>query len=448
MCCSALAAGSPPSLGQDRVLVFLAQLCGLLVVAFLCGRLAKRFRLPAVAGELLGGVLLGPSVLGNLPAELSAWLPQRDPQQLALLEVVGQIGLVLLVALAGAHTDLKLLLRQRLTIGRVSGCGLLVPLALGVGTGFLLPASLLGGDRLPFALFLGVALSLSAIPVIVSILTDLGLDRRPFGQLATASAVVDDTVGWLLLALLTTTVTTGITVGAVAVSVGSLLLVVGAAATIGRRAVRAALTAAARAADPRATVALVIIMVLSYAVLTQIAGFEAVLGAFLCGMTIASLDLPDDVLAPLRTVVTSTFAPVFFVLAGMRMDLSSLADPAVLLPGICVLAVAVLGKFAGAYAGARWSRAGHWEAIALGAALNARGVIEVVVATVGLSLGILVTASYTIVVLIAIVTSVMAPPIVRLAVARIPGESGTAPIHDGRVPRFPETGINRFLPRS
>jgi Kef-type K+ transport system membrane component KefB len=124
-------------------------------------------------------------------------------------------------------------------------------------------------------------------------------------------------------------------------------------------------------------------------------------------------------LTPLRTVVLSVLAPLFMATAGLRMDLTALADPQVLVAAIALLTVAIVGKFAGAYLGARTSRLSHWEGIALGAGMNARGVVEVVVATTGLRLGVLSIATYTVIVLIAVVTSVMGPPILRRAMSRV-----------------------------
>ena len=141
-------------------------------------------------------------------------------------------------------------------------------------------------------------------------------------------------------------------------------------------------------------------------------------GAFLAGMLIAGSIDPAR-LAPLRTVVLSVLAPLFMASAGLRIDLGGLADPKVALSAVVALVIAVLGKFSGAYLGARTSRMSPWEGVALGAGMNARGVVEVVVATVGLRLGVLTTDTFTIVVLIAIVTSLMAPPILRAAMARV-----------------------------
>jgi predicted Kef-type K+ transport protein len=161
-------------------------------------------------------------------------------------------------------------------------------------------------------------------------------------------------------------------------------------------------------------------MLLLSAAATHLLGLEAVLGAFVCGTVMGSCGELDRVrLAPLRHVTTAVLAPVFFATAGLRMDLTALARPAVLGAAMAVLLIATVGKFSGAYIGARLSRLSRWEALALGAGLNARGVIEVVVAMVGLRLGVLSAETYTIVVLVAIATSLMAPPVLRFALGRV-----------------------------
>ena len=202
-----------------------------------------------------------------------------------------------------------------------------------------------------------------------------------------------------------------------------------------------------------------VVLVLLASAGTQALGMEAILGAFLCGVLVGSAgttaasakesasagataasakesasagataasakesasagQLDRQRLAPLRTFVMTVLAPLFFATAGLRMDLTGLARPLVLASALAVLAVAVVGKFAGAYVGARAARLGHWPGLALGAGLNARGVVEVVVATVGLRLGVLGQEAYTIIVLIAIATSLMAPPMLRYAARRI-----------------------------
>jgi Kef-type K+ transport system membrane component KefB len=420
------------ALREHQLLMFLLQLAGLLLLAVLFGRLANRLGMPAIVGELLVGVLIGPSVLGHLPEHLSGWLPQSDQQQLALLEVVGQLGLLLLVGLTGAHMDLALVRKRGRTALGISAAGLIIPLGFGVATGFLLPGSLVAADRTTFALFLGVAMCVCAIPVIANILMDMKLQQRNVGQLILTVAVIDDTVGWLLLAFVSTLATVGLAAGPMVVSVLSLVAIMAVAATAGRWLVRAVMTRAARAREPAVVIGAAVVLILLFSAATNAARFEAVLGAFVCGILISSCGLPAARLESLRAFVVAVLAPVFFAMAGLRMDLTLLLQPAVLLAGLAVLAVAVVSKFAGAYLGARLSRMTRWEALALGAGLNARGVIEVIVASVGVKLGVLNTAAYTIVVLVAIATSLMAPPLLRYAMNRVEQTVGESLLDEPR----------------
>lgn len=410
-------------IAAHQLLIFLLQVGLLLLLALVFGRLARRLGMPAVVGELFVGVLLGPSFLAHIAPDLSTWLFPQDSAQFHLLDAVGQIGVLLLVGITGIHMDMGLIRRRGATAAGVSVGGLLVPLAFGVGAGFLLPATLIpaGTETLVFALFLGVAMCVSAIPVIAKTLMDMGLLHRNVGQLTLAAGMIDDAFGWFMLSIVSAMATTGLRAGNVLVSLACLLAVVIFALTVGRPLVRHAFRLTSRnEEDPGPSVATAAVLLLLAAAATHAMGLEAVFGAFVCGILIGSAGGIDPArLAPLRTVVLSGFAPIFFATAGLRMDLTSLTDPMVLLSGLGILTVAIIGKFVGAYAGARASKLNRWEALALGAGLNARGVIEVVVAMVGLRLGILSVEVYTIVVLVAIVTSLMAPPILRWAMARV-----------------------------
>jgi K+:H+ antiporter len=405
-----------------ELLIFLLQVGLLLLLALLFGRLALRLRLPAVVGELFVGVLLGPSLLAHLAPALSKWLFPVSQEQFHLLDAVGQIGVVLLVGVTGMNIDMDMIRRRGATAFGVSACGLVIPLGLGVAIGLALTGALMPAHARPvvFALFMGVALCVSAIPVISKILMDMGIVHRNMGQLVLTAGMVDDAFGWILLSIVSALATTGLRAHNVVASVLSVLAVVTLALTLGRPLARAGFRLTARTADPGPTVALATVIILLGAIVTQALGLEAVFGAFICGIVIGSVIGPGRTrLAPLYTVVLTVLAPIFFATAGLRMDLTSLARPQVLTAGLLILVVAILGKFAGAYLGARLSRLTHWEGLALGAGLNARGVIGVIVAMVGLRLGILTVQAYTIVVLVAIVTSLMAPPILRLAMARI-----------------------------
>lgn len=407
------------TIAAHQLLVFLLQLGSLLLLAFLLGRLAARFGLPTIVGELCAGVLLGPSVLEQVAPGFSNWLLPRDPEQFHLLDATGQIGVLLLVTITGAHMDLSLVRRRGSTALRISLAGIAIPLALGVALGFLLPTALVPGERPAFALFLGIAMGVSALPVIAKALMDLRLLHRNIGQLTLCAVMVDDIVGWLLLSMVSAMATTGVRAGDLAFSVGWLIVVLICAMLL-RPAVAAGLRAAARAPGNGATVTVVVVLAVLASAATHAMGLEAVFGAFVAGVVIRACGaLEPPALAPLQTFVAAVLAPLFFATVGLRMDLTMLADPPVLLTGLGVLTIAIVGKFAGAYLGARLSGLGRWEGLALGAGMNARGVIEVIVAMVGLRLGVLGTEMYTIIILVAIVTSLMAPPILRATMSKV-----------------------------
>jgi Kef-type K+ transport system membrane component KefB len=415
-------AAPPPPLPGHTVMVFLLQLILLLGLARLLGSLAERVRMPAVAGELLTGVLLGPSLLGHLMPHYASWLLPGGPGQIGLVDAVGQLGVLLLVAFTGSHLDLGMVRERGAAAAYISVSGLALPLGLGIATGFLLPRVVSGTttSRGVFALFLGVAMCVSAIPVISKTLTDMRLLHRDVGQLTLAAGMLDDAVGWFLLSLVSAAATAGVTLGGTVVSLLSLAGFVLVVILLGGPLVRRTMRLGARSSQPGVSIAVAVLLVLLGGAGAQALKLEPAFGAFVVGILLSTVR-PADLarLAPMRTVVLSVLAPIFLATAGLRMDLTALRHPATAVAAVVVLAVAILGKFAGAYLGARLSRLSSWEALAIGAGMNARGVIEVIVATTGLRLGVLNTATYTIVVLVAVVTSLMAPPLLRIATARI-----------------------------
>ncbi|GAA2553561.1 hypothetical protein GCM10010435_24930 [Winogradskya consettensis] len=395
----------------------------LLLLALVLGRLAQRLGLPAVVGELLTGVVLGPSLLGLVLPDVAGVLLPTDPEAMHLIDAVGQVGVLLLVGITGTHLDMAVLRRRRRAAVTVSLFGLLVPLALGVALGFVVASRGWqpgGSPTWVFALFLGVAMAVTALPVIAKTLADMRLLHRNIGQLTLAAGTVDDAVGWFLLSIVAAAATTGVSAGGVSFAVVALVGFVVIAAVLGRPVVRGVMRRAAALPGAGPSVATAVVIILLGAVTTHALGMEPVFGAFVAGLLVGVPGGADQVkLAPLRTVVLAVLAPIFLATAGLRVDLGALAQPRVAVMAAVVLAVAIGGKFIGAYLGARLSRLTRWEGLALGAGMNARGVVEVIVAMTGLRLGVLDVATYTTVVLVAIVTSVMAPPILRAAMRRV-----------------------------
>jgi Kef-type K+ transport system membrane component KefB len=414
---------------ESQLLIFWLELLALLLVARALGGLMRRIEQPPVIGELAAGLLLGPSALGTLAPGLQRWLFPPDPVQQSLLAGLAWIGVFLLLVLTGLETDLALIRRLRLAVASVAVGSVSLPFLAGLGLGFLLPGVFAGAAPRPvFALFLGVALAISALPVIAKILSDLDLLRRNFAQVLLAAAMANDVIGWIGL-------------GAVAGLAGSraagwegpplglrllgLVAFLAFAATLGQRGVDRLLRGVrVRGSGVAGGLATALLVAVFAGALSHALGLEAVLGAFIAGIVLARSRFYDaEVFSHLEGITRTFFAPLFFASAGLRVDLSVLRDPEVVRWGARVVGAASASKFLGAWLGSWLAGLPRREGLALGVGLNARGAVEIVVATVGLSLGVLNAHSYALVVLVAIVTSMMTPPLLR-AVLR--GWSGDA----------------------
>lgn len=411
-------------LEEHELLVFLLQFTLLLVVARSLGIVANRLGLPSVVGELLAGLLLGPSLLGHIAPGLFKGLFPQQAEQVHLLEIVSWLGVIMLLILTGLETDIGLIVRKGKSAAAISLGGIALPFATGLGLGLLLPRTFLAAPdkRLVFALFIGTAMSISAIPVIAKVLMDMKIIRRDIGQITLAAGMIDDTIGWILLSVVAGLASSGsVSLLSVGRSLLSVVLVLVIAYTLGRRLVSLLIrTLDNHVGGDSVMITTLMAVALAFGAVTEALGLEAVLGAFIAGILVGQVKRFDDRLRHMfEQVALGVFAPVFFAAAGLRVDLGKLTQPKVLAVGLLVLAIAIVGKFVGAYAGARASRQGHWEALSLGAGMNARGAMEIIVATIGFTRGILTAEMYSIILMVAVATSLMAPPILRWTLAHV-----------------------------
>ena len=407
-------------LTEHQILLFWTQLLVLLLAARTFGALLRRLGQPSVVGELAAGLVLGPSVLGRVSPEAFAWLFPNDPVQHALLAAVAWLGVLLLLVATGFETDLNLVRRLGRATGRVTFGSLVVPAIFGLAVGFAMPDAFLGdgASRLVFGLLMATALSISALPVIAAVLSQLELMRRSIAQVILAAAMMNDVVGWVLLGVVASLAQSGeVRIVPLFVTLFGLAAFLTFAFTLGQRGVDLLLRRAReQRAGPAGSFAITLMVALAAGCATQALGLEAVLGAFIAGTVLGRSKFQDDeTFVVLERISTTLLAPIFFATAGLRVDLGLLAEPQVALWGIVVLAAASLSKFGGAYLGGWSAGLPVRERLALGAGLNARGAVEIVVATVGLSLGVLNGSSYAVIVLMAMATSMAAPPILRLA---------------------------------
>lgn len=408
---------------HDEVLQLVLQIALLLAFARLLGGLAQRLKQPSVVGEILAGVLLGPSLISGVFPAVGEWILPQTAVQGFLLEAIALIGVMFLMVVTGLETDLDLIRRKARTAVGVAVGGLLLPFASGLALGYWIPDDLLADPsrRTLFMLFVATALSISAIPVLAKVLIDLDLMRRDIGQTLLAAGMIDDITGWTLLGLVTALASTAV-VSATTIlqTVGLVLLFLVATATIGIWVVDRGLSFVQdhfRGQDLLLT--LVVVLAFAWGAFSQALHLEPVLGAFAIGIVFGrSPRLPAETIRKIEAVAMAVFAPIFFAVAGLKVDVSAILEPRLLLITLAVIAVATFGKVVGAYAGARLiSGLDHWSGLAFGSGLNARGALEIIIATIGLSLGILSQEMFSIIVVMAIVTSVMAPVALRYTVA-------------------------------
>ncbi len=413
----------PPLSGHELLLVVF-QFALLLLVARTLGEIMRRFDMPSVVGELLAGFVLGHTLFGNLfPRAFEAVFPPTT-QQFHLIEVIMWVGVIMLLILTGLETDTELIVRKGKGAAAVSIGGIVIPFATGAALGLVLPQEFLArpDQRLVFALFLGTAMSISAIPVIAKILMEMNVIRRDLGQITLAAGMIDDTSGWILLSVVAGLASSGkVSFSTAGVAILYVIVILVVAFTIGRRFVRWFMRMLdVHLGGDMVMITGLMVLALLFGSLTHLLHLEAVLGAFIAGILVGEVKRFDHRLQHIFEQLTlGVFAPVFFAMSGIRVNLAELARPMTALVAAAVLGVAILGKFVGAYAGAKVSRMGHWEALSLGAAMNARGAIEIIVATIGLSLGVLTLPMYSIILMISIVTSIMAPPLLRWTLRRV-----------------------------
>lgn len=414
-----LAIGDAAPLSEHEVLVFLIQLALLIGVARLLGGLMKRIGQPSVVGELLAGVLLGPSLFGNVAPDAYEWVFGVEVVT-SVIFGLSWLGVIMLLVVIGFETDLAIIARFRKAALSVSAGALLVPLGVVSALAFVVPASFIGEDVEVgvFAGFLALALSVSALPVVAKILQDLGYLRRNFGQITLAAGMTMDAVGWLLLAALSGIAQDGFDPVLLAQSFGGLIVFLGLLLTVGRWALDALMRRImAQGSSVTAALTISLVAALTGGLITQFLRLEAILGAFIVGILLATLrhQLPQ-VEQVLETTTAAIFAPIFFAFSGLRVDVGLLNSATAIGWTIGLTAVAVLAKVAGTMLGGRLAGVRGREALALGSGLSALGAMGIVVAIVGLNLGVLSETGYTVIVLVAIVTSMLAPQLLKLVV--------------------------------
>jgi Kef-type K+ transport system membrane component KefB/nucleotide-binding universal stress UspA family protein len=411
-------------LAGHSVFLLLVQLALLVAVARIGAEAAKRLGWPAVVGELGAGIALGPSGFGHwFPDGFAAIFPPTN-ESFHLLDAFSAVGMTMLLLLTGLETDVRLLRNLGGAALIASMMGMVVPFGLGFGLGYLTPNAYLSdpGSRILFSLFMATAMSISAMPVIAKILVDLDLTKRNIGMVILSAGVVDDTVGWLILSLIAGAATHGaINIHDLGLTLGLLLGFIVAMIFVAYPILRALIRVMGeRFRMPDSDLVAILVATFLSAAFTEWIGVHPVFGAFVAGVVIHQVPrLRRETVARLEAVTYGVLAPIFLGMVGIKVNLWSLASGGGGTMLGLVLLVACVGKLAGCFLGAYWGGLRFWEAASIAVAMNARGAMGIVVATIGLSLGILTPPMFAIIVLVAIVTSFLAPLGLRLTLPRV-----------------------------
>ncbi len=398
----------------NRFAAFFIAVAVVMLVARVFGMASVALGQPRVMGEVVAGIALGPTILGALLPEVQAALFPKDI--IPFIGVVAQLGLIFYMFLVGLEIDPSQLKGRLGQVAAISNASVALPMVCGIVVA--LPIyELVGPDKkfVAFALFMGVSMSITAFPVLARILVERRMLKRPVGALALASAAVDDVTAWFLIALATAVAVAGSgaeVIETIALAIGFCLVMA--------LAVRPLLARASTAYDeagrvPGGWIALIFAGVLLSAYITEMIGIALIFGAFIMGLVMPRhAELSEDVTRRIEDFVVTLLLPLFFAFTGLRTNIGLLDRPELWLITGVLLAVAVVGKLFGAMLAARFTGFDWRSSAVIGTLMNTRGLTELIVLNLALEKGVISEALFAMLVLMALVTTLMAGPFLKL----------------------------------
>lgn len=400
---------------RNSLSILLLQLVVIIIAARLVGKLFLKIGQPPVLGEIVAGIVLGPSLLGLLSPETMAFLfPASSMEPLKLLS---QIGVVLFMFVVGMELDVRHLRQKAYAAIMVSHASIVVPFFLGAALSLWLYSSLApaGTSFTPFALFIGIAMSITAFPVLARILEDRQMSQTYLGSIALTCAAVDDVTAWCALALVIAVAQSGSVAASLLTITFALGFICVMLLVIKPQLSRLLAAKPDRPEHSRALVAGILAFVLACALLTEAIGIHALFGAFLAGVVMPSTaGLRVLLKEKLETFSAAALLPLFFAFTGLRMQISLLNDWHSW--GMCavIIVVAIAGKLGASMLMARWTGMNWRDSFSLGVLMNTRGLVELIVLNIGYDLGILSARAFAMLVLMALVTTFMTGPLLSL----------------------------------
>ena len=403
-------------LTPEQLTVFLVSLSLMLVTSRLLGEAFAKIKQAPVIGEILAGILLGPTMLGSLLPGFSAWVFPAIPEIQFTLDGITTLAVVMLLLVYGLEVDISVILRQGKTASLTSFFGVIIPFGIGFSLAYLFPHYLglrESEERLVFSLFIGTSMSISALPVIARTLMDLNIFKSDVGLVIVASAMFDDLAGWIIFSVIL-----GMMGGPVhGLGVGERILVIFSFILFMLLVVRRLLNRVIpyvqkNATFPGGILTFLFVMAFLCAALTEAVGIHAIFGAFILGVTVGdTMHLKERTREIIHQFVTNIFAPLFFVSIGLRVNFIANFDP--VLVGLIVV-IASVGKLLGCGLGARLGGMGRDEALAIGFGMNSRGAMEIILGILALQYGLIEEKVFVALVIMALLTSLASPPMMNL----------------------------------
>ncbi len=404
------------TLSHHELIKFIVCIGAMLIAARLVGEFFRKFKMPLIVGELIAGILLGPSFLGTYFPEISKWFFNGTGNVGIALNGLTSISVIMLLFVAGMEVELSLIRQQGAVAFKTSLVGLVIPLGLGYFFGryfYEWFGETNANNILPFSLFMGTAMAVSALPVIARTLMDLGLFRTRIGMIIIAAAMFDDLIGWLLFSVILGLMNKSAGGVDFVYTLGLTLLYAVGMLTVGRFLINKSLPWAEKNFTwPGGFLSISLGLAFLGAAFTEYAGIHAIFGAFIMGIAIGdSVHVTEKTRDIVHQFVTNIFAPLFFIAVGLKVNFILNFDFKIVL---IVLVLAIVCKLVGAGLGALWGGLSKKEALAVGFGMNARGAMEIILATLALQAHLIGEQLFVAIVVMAIVTSVMAGPMLQL----------------------------------
>ena len=395
--------------------ILLLQIIVIIIVAKIFGAVFRRIRQPPVMGEMVAGIVLGPSLLGWLSPQIASFLfPQAS---MTTLSVFSQVGVVLFMFIVGVELDLQHLKERASEAIMVSHASIVVPFLLGGTLALSLYSTLASptASFTPFALFLGIAMSITAFPVLARILQDRGLTKSPLGTTALACASIDDVSAWCILAIVIAVVNSK-GLGNVVLTIGLTFLFSVIMLVLVKPRIEGWIDSRVESQrNSRLLLAGIVAFALACAWFTEVIGIHALFGGFLAGVVMPSSPGVQSFLKErIEGFSSSALLPLFFVFTGLRTKINLLNDWNSWYVCLVIIAVAVLGKLGGSMLMARWTKMSWRDSYALGVLMNTRGLVELVVLNIGYDLGILSDRIFAMMVIMALATTFMTAPLLSV----------------------------------